>query len=142
MGRINFGRVVVCGIIIGVVINIFEAVVNGWLLGAQWSAALVALGQPGLGVSQIVVFNVLALVVGLVMAWLYAAIRPRFGAGHLTAVYAGLVVWILAYPLAYMTMAVMGLMPWSLMLIVSATSLVEVVIAALVGCYFYEERAA
>jgi hypothetical protein len=142
VGKINFGRVIICGIVIGVVINIFEAVVNGWLLGAQWSGALVALGLPGLGVSQIVTFNVLALVVGVVTAWVYAAIRPRFGAGHLTAVYAGLVIWVLAYPLAYVTMAVMGLMPWSLMLIVSGTSLVEVIIATLVGCYFYKEQAA
>jgi hypothetical protein len=139
MGRINLGRVVVCGIIIGVVINVFEAIVNGWLLGAQWSGALVALGLPGLGVSQIVIFNVLALVVGLATAWLYAAIRPRFGAGHMTAIYAGLVVWILAYPLAYVTMAVMGLMPWGLMLIVSATSLVELIVATLIGCWFYKE---
>jgi hypothetical protein len=139
MGRINVGRVVVSGIIIGVVINIFEALVNGWLLGAQWSGALIALGLPGLGVNQIIIFNVLALVVGLVTAWTYAAIRPRFGAGHITAIYAGVVVWILAYPLAYVTMAVMGLMPWSLMLTVSATSLVELVAATLIGCYFYKE---
>ena len=34
---------------------------------------------------------------GLLLVWLYAAIRPRFGPGPRTATYAALVVWVCGF---------------------------------------------
>jgi hypothetical protein len=139
MGSINVGRLILAGLVISIVINVGEAVVNGWLMGPQWNDALTSLGRPGLGLGQILTFNVLGLIVGLAAAWVYAAARPRFGAGPRTAIYAGLLVWLLAYAMEYATMAVMAIMPPGLMATVSATSLVEVVIATLIGAAVYKE---
>ena len=41
--------------------------------------------------------------IGLFAGWLYAAIRPRYGAGPKTALCAGLFVWFLGYLLTSVT---------------------------------------
>ena len=59
--------------------------------------ALRASNLPALGGSAIGGFVFFAFLLGIVTVWLYAAIRPRFGAGAKTAVIAGLFVWFFAY---------------------------------------------
>lgn len=44
-----------------------------------------ALGKPELSINQIVGFNITGLAYGIFIVWLYAAIRPRYGAGPKTA---------------------------------------------------------
>ena len=93
MGNVNIGPLILGGIIAGIVANILGFVVDGLILASQWSASLKALGRSELTSSQIVAFNIIGLVYGLLMMWLYAAIRPRYGPGPKTAVYAGLAAW-------------------------------------------------
>src|SRR5712691_7867613 len=93
MGRINIGRVILGGIVAGIVGDILGFLVDGVMLAPQWAAGMRALGRAEFSVSQNVVFNIIGLVYGILMVWLYAAIRPRYGAGPKTAVCAGLAVW-------------------------------------------------
>jgi len=73
--------------------------------------------------------------------WLYAAIRPRYGAGPKTAMCAGLAVWVLAYALANGMMAILHLYPLGLLLTVTAVGLLEMLAASVAGAYFYKEDA-
>src|SRR6185503_669852 len=97
MGRINMGRVVVGGLLAGLLINVSEAILNGVLFGEENNAALAALNRPPMDNGMIVWFVILGFGLGIVAVWLYAAIRPRFGPGVRTAVLASLAVWVLAY---------------------------------------------
>jgi hypothetical protein len=45
MGKINIGRVLLGGLLAGLVVNIFEFVTNGVILASQWDADLKALGH-------------------------------------------------------------------------------------------------
>jgi len=45
MGKINWVRVLLGGLVAGLVINIFEYVTNGVVLAANWNAAMKALGR-------------------------------------------------------------------------------------------------
>ena len=45
MGRINWGRVFVGGLVAGLIINLFEYVTNGVVLAANWDAPMKALGR-------------------------------------------------------------------------------------------------
>ena len=81
MGRINLGRVVIGGLLAGLLINIGEFILNGVLLAEDMSAAMAALNKPPIDNSMIVWFVLLAFGVGFMAVWLYAAIRPRFGPG-------------------------------------------------------------
>ena len=93
MGKINWVRVLLGGLLAGLVINIFEYVTNGILLAANWDAAMKALGRQ-LSMSAIAVFIVGGFIGGIAAIWLYAAARPRFGPGPKTAVLTGFAYWV------------------------------------------------
>ena len=97
MGKINISRWLLGGIVGGIVGDIIGYLVDGVLLAPRWADGMTALGHSGTFTShQLIWFNVLGIVSGLLAMWIYAAIRPRFGAGVMTAIYAGLAAWILA----------------------------------------------
>src|SRR5437763_5227091 len=94
MGKVNWGRVVVGGLLAGVVLNIVDYLTYGVWLKADMAAAMTGLGKsPAAMDSAIPLWVALDFVSGIGLLWVYAAIRPRVGAGVQTAVIAGLAVW-------------------------------------------------
>lgn len=141
MGKINLRRVILGGIIAGVIINVVEGVMNGVILQPQWSAAAKAIGRSAtISTRQMVAFNIWGFAAGIIAIWLYAAMRPRFGAGPRTAIRAGAAVWLLAYAMADAMMAFLHVFPLGLLVMVTAVGLMEVLIAAMAGAYFYREE--
>ena len=80
MSKINWRRVVLGGVLAGVIINVFEIVWSGLVLGKQWQAAMSALGHQ-LPCAAFRIFALEALAMGIAAVWLYAALGPRFGPG-------------------------------------------------------------
>jgi hypothetical protein len=80
-----------------------------------------------------------SLVIGVLSIWLYAAIRPRYGPGAKTALRAALAVWAFTTVTFAIAMASLGLFPARLMGYATAWSLVEVIVAILVGAWLYRE---
>ena len=78
---------------------------------------------------------------GIGAVWIYAAIRPRYGAGPVTAVRAGLAAWALAVFLADLSNYPLGLFPGRLLVITSVVALFEIVVATVVGAWLYKEEA-
>ena len=90
MAHTNRVRVVLGGLLAGVVINIVEFITNGVVLKADWGQAMQALGKsPVPSGSAIAIYNVWGFLVGIAAVWIYAAIRPRSGGGPKTAAVAG-----------------------------------------------------
>jgi hypothetical protein len=139
MGRINMGRVVVGGLLAGLVINVSEAILNGVVFADDMNAAMAALNRPPIDNRMIVWFVVLGFGLGIVAVWLYAAIRPRFGPGVRTAVLASLAVWLLAYLYPNVFIAITNLFPTRLMVIGTVWGLVEIVVATIAGAWAYTE---
>ena len=139
MKKINMGRVILGGLIAGVVINLGEFALNMGILGSLWDEAMKALNRPPIGNESAVFFMLLCFGLGIVGVWTYAAIRSRFGAGPLTALCAGLLIWALAilYPSA--GMIPMGLFPAKLILYATVWDLVEIPVAVIAGAWFYRE---
>jgi hypothetical protein len=143
MGKINMSRVLLGGLIAGVVINAVEGLVNGVLFEADWVAALGALQKPtAFSVKQIVFFNVAGFAFGMLMMLAYAAMRPRLGAGASTAMCAGALVWTLGIAIPNSFNAITHIFPLALMLKLTAIGLVEMAAAGVAGAYFYKEEAA
>ncbi len=117
MGKINMMKVLVGGLIAGVVLNIIDGVLFGYLLKDQMAAAMASLNRPAMTNAQIPWFVFLDFVAGVFLVWLYAAVRPRFGAGPATAAKAGLAGWFLAGLLPTLFMWPMHLMPQNLTVI-------------------------
>ena len=139
MGRINIGRVIVGGLLAGLVINVSEFVLNTFVIGKDMEAAMKAMGLPPIGPSQVAVFVVLGFALGITTVWLYAAIRPRFGPGVSTATCASLTVWFLAYVYPTMFILVMHVFPTTAMCISVIWGLPEIVVAGIAGAWAYTE---
>jgi len=139
MGKINLGRVILGGLLAGLVINVFEAVLNLFVIAGPMEESLRARNLPPMNNSSIGMWIFLSFLLGIVLVWLYAAIRPRYGAGVGAAIMAGLAVFFLAN--AYMTtgLAVMGYFPRNMMIITLAWGLVEILAASVVGAWAYKE---
>ncbi len=139
MGRINTGRVILGGLVAGLVINIGETILNMPIIGAESDAALQAFGLESVGGGAIAVFVAMGFLLGLVAVWLYAAIRPRFGPGPKAAVIAGLVLWALGVLFPSIVYGILGLFPARLLVIVTVWDLFEMPIASVAGAWLYKE---
>ncbi len=136
---INTGGVIKGGLLAGLLINISEAILNMPVIGAQMEARMKEMNLAMIGGSAIAVFVAFGFVGGIVLIWLYAAIRPRFGPGPKTAALAALPVWFFGYLGPSAGMCVMGIFPEGLMTIAVVWGLAEVVIASVVGAWLYTE---
>jgi hypothetical protein len=141
MGKTNWMRVFLGGLLAGVVLNILGYITWVIYLGKAWDPALEALNpafEETVGVQ--IFWIVFYFVLGILAVWLYSAMRPRYGAGAKTAVIAGLAVWVLNGLSFAAVMASFGLLPASLLVVDSLTFLVTLVIATLVGAWVYKEQ--
>jgi hypothetical protein len=141
----NTKKVLIGGIVAGVVMNVIDFVANMFILGERMKAATDAF-KPGLADQMMqgpaIVSNiVMNFVLGIALVWTYAAIRPRFGPGVRTATYAAVLFWILAgiFLSGYMHMGIIssGLW-WSFTFI----GLVNFLVSAWAGARFYSEDSA
>jgi hypothetical protein len=140
MGRINLGRVVLGGLVAGVIICAFEFVLNGLALKDQWIDLMHAIGREPLGMTEVLYFNIFAFIQGFAAVWTYAAIRPRFGEGPMTAIVASLLTWVTAYVLVDGMPTIMGVFPLSMTLTLLGVGLIEIVVATLAGAWLYKEN--
>ena len=141
MGKINLQKVIVGGLIAGVVLNIVDFVLFGVVLKDQMAAAMTALNRPAMTNAQVPWFVVLDFVAGVFLVWLYAAIRPRFGAGPATAAKAGVAAWFVGSLLVNLFMWPMHLYPANLTIITTVVAMIEWPLATVIGAKFYTEGA-
>ena len=140
MGKINFGRVILGGIVAGIVMDLLGYLVDGLMLAQNWSDDMILIGKSEFSTTQLIEFNLLGIVSGLIAIWIYAAIRPRFGAGVKTAIFAGIAVWIVGVLVPNASfMYVAGLFSKHLTLYTTLGGLVEVVAGTIAGAALYQE---
>jgi len=138
MKGINFGRVILGGLVAGVLINVSEFVLNTIVLKADMEAGMKALGKSvPMDGKTIAVWVILGFVMGIVSVWLYAAIRPRYGAGAGTAARAGVAIWFLSSLVCSIVIVNSGLLPFSALGVV--WELVQAILATIVGAWLYKE---
>jgi len=139
MGRINVARVIMGGLLAGLIINISEYILNDVVLRQEMMAEFARLNLPSIGGGAIAVFVTLGFSLGIVLVWLYAAIRPRYGAGPKTAMCAALTVWFLAYFYSSAMFAAVGMMSTNLIVTGIVWGLVELLVAGVAGAWLYKE---
>ncbi len=140
-GGINLGRVLVGGLVAGVVIDLFEAILNGFLQQQRWAGVMTGLGRS-ISVKQTIAFNGWGLATGILLVWLYAALRPRFGAGPRTALLAGALLWCLVDAMGLARPLFLHMHQAGTTVAAVAFELAGMLLAALAGAYLYREDAA
>ena len=141
MRSINWGRVILGGLVAGVIINISEGVLNSKVLKDDWAAVMKTMGKTmEEGGSAMAVWLILGFAMGIAGVWLYAAIRPRFGPGAGTAVRAGLAFWFFVDVFSLVAQANMGLFASRMLVTIAIWTLVQNVVAIVVGAWLYKEE--
>ena len=141
MAKVNKGRIILGGLLAGLVLNVGEYLLNDLVQCDQWQNAMSAMNLPQPGGGAMAAMVVMMFLVGIFTIWLYAAIRPRYGAGPKTAICAGLAVWLIYCVLGFGATLIMGMFPVKLVLTAIGWELVEMPLAALAGGWLYKEEA-
>jgi hypothetical protein len=142
MSKINVGKVLLGGLVAGIVLNIGEAALNAGILADAMKEDFAKLNLPDPTSNTTFLIRVIGMtfLLGIAIVYLYAAIRQRCGAGWKTAVCAGVMAWFFVYVYAgYMYLAT-GMVSTKIYLIGIAWGIVEYSLGAIAGAYFYKEE--
>ncbi len=134
MSKINWSRVLFCGLVAGFIWIIVGGIVTA-LLGREFAALPNnRLGTPTAG---FVLFNiVLDLLEGVSILWLYAAIRPLYGPGAKTAIIAAFAWWFIV-SLGDATWCSFGFFPARTVIPLMIGTLPALILATIAGARFY-----
>jgi len=136
MNKINWSRVLLCGLLTGIVWIILGAVVTA-VLGRDFAALPNNhLGAPTPGF--VLVNVVIDLLEGISILWLYAAIRPLYGPGAKAAIIAAFAWWFIV-SLGDATWCSFGLFPPPTVIPLMIGTLPALILATIAGARLYRE---
>jgi len=136
--KTHLPRLLVGGLIAGLIVNLGELAVNVWVLGSHWNIVLRGMGVT-VDPAALVLWGIGSFVIGFVGVWIYAASSTRYGPGPRTALRAGLAVWAIAFLVPTVGFMGMGNIPRWLIGIGLLTGLIEVCLGTYIGSWLYRE---
>jgi hypothetical protein len=142
---INTGKVVVGGIVAGIVNNVLGFLLFGmWLqprFTSEINAVAAGLADKGNTSSAMAGTIISGFVLGLTATWLYAAIRPRFGPGMKTAVIAALVICVFGF-IFHLDLLYFGLTSPTTYMLATVAAIIQSLGTAIAGAMLYKEEGA
>ena len=138
---INTGKVVTGGLLAGLVFNIGDFVINAVLMAEDNRQFLTRLGLNPAAMENfqgMLPWIIIDFLMGILVVWTYAAIRPRFGQGQRTAVRAALIPFI-GITLVLAGFTSMGVFTTAVFLKGTALSLINMALGAIAGAWAYSE---
>jgi len=140
MPKIQIGRVLMGGLLTGLVLTIGEYLLNDVVLSDVTKQELARLNLPAPGGMFVVRVVGMTFVLGIMIIYLYAAIRPRFGPGVGTAICAGLFAWFFVYLYCAYIYFALGVVSMKAYMIGLVWGLFQYSIAAIAGAWLYREE--
>jgi len=139
VSRINTGRVLLGGLVAGVVANALDYVINAFLMAEEGAdmAQRLNLNEAALA-SAAIVWVLVDFAWGVLLVFTYAAFRPRFGPGPKTAICSGFTLWF-AVCIMFGGLTAMGIFTLPGFIKYSALTLISALAASLAGAYLYKE---
>ena len=138
MLTVNRTGIIKGGLVAGIVLILMEAVLTTFLR-PTWIDLVRQMGGRPPGTVAAVGYALVLVILGIVIVWLYAAIRARYGPGPATAARAGLAVWIVGWGAGFGSAVTLGIFPAGFVVIVLGWGLIECLAAALAGGVVYTE---
>jgi hypothetical protein len=134
-------RLLVGGLVGGVMVILVDFLFNGLIFARQDQAAIASVAaDPAIAERPLTLAVILGidLLMGFLLVWTYAAMRPRFGAGPRTALLAAVQVWVITL-LPWTVLTYLGALTWGFWALEGVVTLVTYVAGALAGCRLYTE---
>jgi hypothetical protein len=139
MGRMNTGRILLGGIVAGIVFNALDFVMQMYVFAEDGRDMIQRLNlDPAVAEASAPTWIVVNLALGLLMVFTYAAIRPRFGPGPKTAIVASMTIWA-AITAVLSGFTAIGIFTPPAFMKHAAIYVVTSAIAALAGAAVYKE---
>jgi hypothetical protein len=141
MKKINFGRLILAGLVAGLAFIFVEIIVEGSMYFVfRISEAKIFQEAFEMRCSG-VLFHILNLgilfAICILIMWVYAVLRPRFSSRGTTAIVASLIFWLFAF-LFVANHVNLGIIP-PMSFISLAFNLIELPVAVIVGSNIYRE---
>jgi tetratricopeptide (TPR) repeat protein len=134
---VNWRGVCLGGFAAGLILLLGEMILNGILLGEEWSVMALQQGWDPVGWAGGLLVAALTLAFGPILVVLYAAFSSLTGPGRRTAGLAALAIWFPVFAYTCTWLAVIGVFPSGLMAVGIVWGLGECVLAALAGRWLY-----
>jgi len=142
IARINVSRVIIGGFAAGLILFVAAAIVNAELYKNHWENWKDMMGShihpPAMGMSMALWFA-LNMLLGFVGVTIYASIRPRFGAGPKTALFAGLLLWLSSNAPSLLDRKALGILPESIVNGQFVAGFAAILVAVFTGAWLYKE---
>jgi hypothetical protein len=139
MGKINFGRVILGGLVAGLVLNIGEYLLNEVIFKQQMEEMFTKMRLTPPGGNFIAIAVAITFLLGILIVCLFAMIRPRFGAGPKSALCAASVILFCVYFYCGVLNAALFGLATSFVIIGMVWGIVEYSLAAIAGAWLYRE---
>ena len=139
MASINTRRVILGGLAAGLAYNVINWFAHGVVLRALTDETVADLNMAPPSPVQMLQLWLIWTGYGLTLAWVVAAIRPRFGPGLGTPLFAALAVWIAGIVVPALPNAVWGFASMPMILVDALVGLVGLVIGGVLAAYLYKE---
>ena len=139
MSKINFGRAILGGLLAGLVLNIGEYLLNEVVFKNQMEEMFRKLNITPPGGNFIAIAVAITFLLGILLIFLYAMIRPRYGPGPKTAICAASVIWFCVYFYCGVLNAAIFGIATSFVIIGMVWGIVEYSLAAIAGAWLYRE---
>lgn len=136
----NGSRLCLGGLAAGLLLLATGIALGHGILGAEYVRAFASHRAYPVNAVTVLENTALRLGYGFLAVFLYAAIRPRFGAGPRTAVLAALFLWLAAFLPRQMLLSEFGILDGRRLALSLSWSVAEVVLATLLGASVYRER--
>jgi hypothetical protein len=110
-------RLILAGLLAGLILNIGEALLHGFIYADATTRAMHDLGHEISGSATDTALLIgITFAQGLLCMWLYHALQPHWRAGPATAIRVGLIAWVLSgvYSGVYLAAGFAGLFPASI----------------------------
>ena len=138
----NSTRIILGGILAGIVLFVIAGITNGVILGGDWDAWVKAMGPlnhaPSQGVATLI-WLVVTILIGIAGLWIYAAVRSKLTPGPATAAKVGVVVWVCAFFAPELGNIALGAYPEKTIIVGSLAGLVGAVLSMLAGAWVYRD---
>ncbi len=137
--KINIGKVLLGGIVAGIVANGIDYVIGKYLMAEDAAEMQARLNLNAAALeSSFVTWIVVDFVWGILLVFPYAAMRSRFGPGPKTAVVSGATLW-LGVTATMAGLSAMGIFTQAAFLKSAALYFVSTMAASLAGAALYKE---
>jgi len=142
MKSVNWRRVILGGLIAGIIINAVEMTFHWLRVGGDWWFFQALIHSPIESRGYILSYIGMYTLKGIVAVWLYAVARPRFGPGPRTALITGFAYWVIGYVIPVVSFEPLMMEDYAreMLRVPGLVALVELLLGTLVGARLYIER--